>query len=297
MTPTLILLAFGGWGAACAVPVGTPAPAYRYNPALRIATPVYQPAPAFIPAPAPVAIPAPPPLDADAVRRLVADAVERRFRIEAEAAKLRAGDACVGSCVCSKCEDACPCRAGSGRCGDGCACVVEVGQLPTGVDWDKISPKDSYSDEKGASTRREVIRKIEAAGDPSLTDDSAKPHLTVIGDEAFRKKVLADLGSTPGAGLALLQAYDPGAEILKGRGLTPGVWLQKRDGTRLGTSPITAEGYSPAALAGLVAWADPLYKPAPPPAPKPGPASPGEIPAAWLVAGGLGLLLLMRKGR
>jgi hypothetical protein len=296
MTLTLILLTFGGWGAACAVPVGTPrvsSPGRHYHVPAVTYSYVQTPPPVTLGTSMQTVVAS----DEDAIKRIVVEMVERRFRIEQEKAKLRAGDACVGSCVCSKCEDACPCRAGSGRCGDGCACVVEVGQLPTGVDWDKISPKDSYSDDKGPSTRKDVIRKIEAAGDPSLTDDSAKPHLTVIGDEAFRKKVLADLGSTPGAGLALLQAYDPGAEILKGRGLTPGVWLQKRDGTRLGTSPITAEGYSPAALAGLVAWADPLYKPAPPPAPKPGPASPGEIPAAWLVAGGLGLLLLMRKGR
>jgi len=139
-----------------------------------------------------------------------------------------------------------------------------------------------------------------------IPDDSRKLRLTVIGSEAERKPVLADLAAAPAlAGIReqlVIQDYPPGHWALKCGFRTDGhptIYLQSPDGKVL--SRQDAYG-GPEQLAGAIRKARPDYKPdADPNLSKPTPLVPGVNfgsvpPMAWLAGlAGISFLALNRR--
>lgn len=161
---------------------------------------------------------------------------------------------------------------------------------------------------------KEVSRAEALAAVGGLGDDSGKLRLTIVGDAAMRKRVLADLAGHDGLkslrDRVLVQDYPPAHWAVAGVGIAPGITLQGAP-DRDGKAPVLfriREYGGPEMLAGAIRKADPSYRPERDPDPaKPTPAEPGinpsttidlsKVPPTHWALGGLilSLLVLRRK--
>lgn len=248
-----LLVAPNGWGPSGCAAVAVPS----FPPA---SFPVFSPV-IHLP-PAPVVTPAPPQETFDqALERVLARRAARKAK----------------GCACDPCE-----------CPEPCPCAQRarppVGDLPTGVDWPRIG--SGYSHKGRCCSRAEAVAAV-------LADDSAKPFLVIVGDEATRKRVLADLEQsplvTPSRAFVRVQAYDPGHWVPAARGYKPGLHLVKADGSRL-AAPVSAYD-GPEALAKLLKRADPNA----PPEPVPPPGGKRPCWALWACAALLLYILLFTR--
>lgn len=159
--------------------------------------------------------------------------------------------------------------------------VTPAEDVPAGViEW-TAPPRERYTLCGAWCSEAEALRAI--VGD-SLTDDSARNHVTVIGAEAGRKAVLADLASSPALAPWLaksrVQAYDPTAWEL-------GCGFQAKDATKPTVYVQTADGrvllrasYAGAkTLAQGLRRSDPSYQPSADPDGSPPPVKPSLTPS------------------
>jgi hypothetical protein len=189
-----------------------------------------------------------------------------------------------------------------------CAWCQEAPEDPVrlnfGLNPDKLlhDGEERYSVNGRPVTRDRVREALEAGG---LEDDSKKLRLTLIGPEADRKQVLADLEAHPSLrplrpGL-LVQAYPPDHWAVKDAGFLttgkPTIYVQAPSGKVLHRQ----DGYrGPEKMAEAIRKADPNYNPArdpdlnrqvTPPVPD---IDLSKLPRwAWTLAGGAGVLLLL----
>ena len=227
-----------------------------------------------------------------------------------------AGKPCPSGC-CS--GDSCPCQDGK-RCSEsGCPCLFSpVSKEPNfGVFTDQIKPG------RVTLNGREITRSdaFEAIEGKNLPDFTGKQRVTVIGSQADRQRVLADLARTPEAAKVVLKDYAPDHWAVAQSGFkttgSPTIYVQAADGKVLHRQDDYKGGV--AGVVKALRRADPAYdpskdpdlrvdpvKPAPiTPAPVPAPVAPdasidlASSPSVW-AAGGLaavaGFLLLRKKG-
>jgi hypothetical protein len=137
-----------------------------------------------------------------------------------------------------------------------------ISETNFGITSDKVSSDCCY-----CLNGKKVNRSDAFAALDKLTDDSSKLRLTIVGDDAFRKKVKDDLAAHPALAewrdKLLVQDYAPKHWAVDGVGFAPGITLQ---------SPAVADGKapvlfrmtaytSPETLAGAIRKADPNYQP------------------------------------
>jgi hypothetical protein len=170
--------------------------------------------------------------------------------------------------------------------------------FPGGVVSERIPPGETYDCGGHACSRQEAFQRLES----SLADDRDKAFLTVVGDEGLRKKVLADIDTSPllapWKNKVHVNAYDPSHWNVNASGLAQGVSYQL---------PPDAEGKSkvqfrlraytgPEALATALRKADPNYRPDADPDPlKPKPAptpTPDLTPAVGITPNQVGYGIL-----
>lgn len=183
------------------------------------------------------------------------------------------------SCVCSPactcgCNDGLPCRCGNppptpatpadaadadlearGKGKQNFGVVEsELGKCPTGRPCYKLNGQ--------YVTREQAVAAVEGK---DLPNDRDKLRLTIIGSEADRKRVLADLDRPELAALKALyvvQAYPPDHWAVKEAGFvcegSPVVYLQRPDGTVLHKQ---TDARGPEQLAQAIRRADPAYDP------------------------------------
>jgi hypothetical protein len=201
---------------------------------------------------------------------------------------------CGRACDCyrqGKCSPACPC--GRKETYEGCQ-VDSDGTLNFGVDHREPSGTTSYSLSGRPATREQVLAAL--AGGGQVPDDRALWCLTVIGPEAARKQVLADLDGAPELagwkGRLKVKAYAPDHWAVSRCGFkcdgNPTVYLQAPDGRVLHRQDDYAGGAP--ALARALRQADPNYKPGADPdrrqTPSVLPAGvPWSVPVALVLAG------------
>ena len=169
--------------------------------------------------------------------------------------------------------------------------------FPGGVSPERVPQQLSYAVNGINVAKAGVYRCLlgEAAGG-ALTDDRAKMFLTVVGDEAMRKKVLGNLASDPSLRSKLhINAFAPDSWQVQQVGFPSGVTLQGPPDAA-GRSPVIwrfREAPNAVALAEAIRKADPNYQPnadpdpakpapAPTPTPAPGPVNPAPAPAPKL---------------
>lgn len=230
-----------------------------------------------------------------------------------------AGCGCNGACC--ACGEDCGCKLGRGRCCASCDCLV-AGKLPpgvrilgsawrtAGVEADKIEGGPRYLRRGREISRPDALKLVEGK---QLPDDGGKNHLTVIGPEAERKRVLDDLDAAPElAGLKArlkVQAYPPDhwavskGHVTSGR---PTIYVQAPDRSVLHRQ----DDYDgPGPLAEAIRKADPDYRPEADPdlrRPQPSPAVPPALSGLWeraknvppaaVVLAALAALVLWPKG-
>ncbi len=211
---------------------------------------------------------------------------------------------CLGRCRCEPCK---------------CEKFRGVQQLPTGVEWDKLGQGASYRINGRPASKLEVFDILEK----SVPDDTRRPHLTVIGSDAERKKVTDDWSKDPALAefrdKVRVQSIPPTHWWISAYGFKsdghPTIYYQQPDGTVLHRQDDYAGAQQ---LAEALRKADPNYdpnkdpdrrkpdpKPEPvkpdQPTPAPSPAGGGSIdlskvpPAVWVIAGVAALFLLTRK--
>ena len=142
-----------------------------------------------------------------------------------------------------------------------------------GVDSARLSGERSYSLSGVPCSKTEALDAL------TLTDDSGRWHLSVVGDAALCSRVKADTQAIPAAVRARLhvQCYAPSSWQAAQFGLPAGVTLRRpavnRVGGQVGT--VAAESYSPTALAAMLAEkGGPSYV-----EPQTGPENPNRPPA------------------
>lgn len=226
---------------------------------------------------------------------------------------------CSEQCTCG-CNKGKPCTCGNGPAakpaaqagqekravedGRGDAFPVDPdGTWNFGLDRKKIDGRTKYRFGDQEISRQEAMRLIEEG----IPDDANKLRVTVIGPDADRKRVVADLDGPAFAQLKSLytvQSYDPSNPMIQGLGFVtsgrPTVYVQKPDGTVMHRQD---EYDGPAKLITAIRRADPNYNPAndpdltkPPPKPDGGGGAPFSLDRvpAWAVAAlALGVLLLI----
>jgi len=131
-----------------------------------------------------------------------------------------------------------------------------------GVDLAKINGTSTYS-KSGVPIGRDAAF---AALEEGLTDDSADKHLTVVGDQAFRDRVAADVGGLPDATHLRFQSYPPDHWRVKQSKLKPGVTIHAASdsGHAAILWTVSADAYTAKKLAAAVSG-----EPDAPDAPKP----------------------------
>lgn len=146
--------------------------------------------------------------------------------------------------------------------------LVSADPFPGGVLAEKLAA------EKRWWLTGERCEKADVVAALSLTDDSARWHLTAVGEPNFLRKFTDDLAALPAEARAKLhvQRYSPDAWQVAQFKLGPGLTLRRpavgRVGADVGTVPVA--DYSPASLAGLLALpGGPTAQPTPAPSPKP----------------------------
>jgi hypothetical protein len=158
---------------------------------------------------------------------------------------------------------------------------------------------------------QEVSRAEALAAVGNLADDSARLRLTIVGDDAMRQRVLAELAAHAGLNALrdrlLVQDYPPDHWAVTGVGFAPGITLQPAAGPD-GKAPVLfrmREYSGPDALQGAIRKADPNYQPERDPDPTRSPATPAaptanpsisidwtKVPPAYWALGGMILFLL-----
>jgi hypothetical protein len=216
-----------------------------------------------------------------------------KFQLQAAAPAKAQGCGCRPECDCGP---GCDCL-GGGRCLHECLpnYGVNVRELVRQADG------DAYLLNGRPASRASAFLAL-AGG--QLADDAHKLRLTVIGPDAERKQVLADLAAAPALAewrdKLLVQGYEPTHWATAQCGFKtdgkPTIYLQAPDGKVLHRQDDYRGGAE--ALAGAIRKADPDYKPEKDADRRKAPALPalpGWLPgwAPW-AAGGLALLLLLR---
>jgi hypothetical protein len=165
----------------------------------------------------------------------------------------------------------------------------EEDKLPTGVDCSKLGKVPRFSINGREVTEGTARRAIEA-----LADDSAKPHLTVIGDEMSRRSLRVALEREAWlAPLVRIQDYPPDHwSVARHRASGTTVYLQRPDGGVM----VRAAGITEASLADLIARLKQALSPPPKQPGKPdgggGPPPPkGGYP--WRLAAGAAAALIL----
>lgn len=168
--------------------------------------------------------------------------------------KLHAGCGCQPQC---ECDPQCGCVSGATPCQNGCF-------QNFGVDQTKLGGPEAYKINGKPVTKAQAEQAIKGGQVP---DDAHKLRLTVIGPEAERKQVLADLAALPALAewkdKLLVQAYPPDHWAVAQAGFVtsgkPTVYLQAPDGKVLHRQDDYQDGA--AGLAKALRKADPDYKP------------------------------------
>lgn len=184
--------------------------------------------------------------------------------------------------------------------------------FPGGVDPQKVQGGPAYQINGRAASRDEVYRRLGPAGN-GLVDDRGKWFLTAVLPEGERKKLLADLESSPHLqpwrAKLHVNAYAPDDWHVAQAGLAGGVTYQPPPNEQgRATVAFRLRAYAgPEVLAQALREADKSYapdndpdptKPKPQPSPTPGPADEGtrlEVPDEAVDAG-LGLVALLNLG-
>lgn len=151
---------------------------------------------------------------------------------------------------------------------------VVGGDVPTGVIPEKVHRESKYWTPYHGEITRAAVYGLLATAD-GITDDSAKWHFAIVGDDAFFAKVQADIKALGVADKLLVQCYKPDNWAVDFFKLSRGITLRRpspgRESETVGT--LTVENYSPDKLAELLqAEGGPLPKPKPIPLPMPSPA-------------------------
>lgn len=175
-----------------------------------------------------------------------------------------------------------------------------------GVDADKLGKRTRILRGDKEITRTEALRLLGDADDKQVPDDRAHMRLTVIGPEAERKQVVAEVGHHPALagykGKLVVNDYPPDHWAVAQAGFKvdgrPTVYLQSPDGTVLHRQD-TYQG--PEHLAQAIRKADPSYDPSKDPDAT-RPAIPGlpdlsKLPPWVWIAGAVGLYMLMKKDK
>lgn len=175
-----------------------------------------------------------------------------------------------------------------------------------GIDLTHLASEPTYAINGRRVPAREAFQAIAAGG--SLSDDTHKPRLTVIGSDAQCRAVLDNLGSLKDG--LLVQCYPPGHWATAVFNLDK---LEKQpDLAVFLETPPNAQGRAkvlycqlgdadPERLREAVRQADPNYRPQPTPKPEPEPRPAGKpllesVPAGvWMLLVALVLVLTRRK--
>jgi hypothetical protein len=209
---------------------------------------------------------------------------------------------CSPACACG-CNSGLPCRCGNPPVSPPPAAAPESAKPRVenfGVDVSKLGKGPRYIHNGREVTRGQALEAIEG----KLPDDAQLPRLTVIGPEAERKAVLADIAShaalAPYKGRFVVQGYDPSHWAVQGfvTGGKPTIYVQRPDGKVLHRQD---DYRGPEALAAALRKVDPSYDPAKDPdatRPKGLPFDAKDVPLwAWLAGAGAVLLILSRKDK
>jgi hypothetical protein len=260
-------------------------------------------------------------------------------------AKAQAFDAlpCDGGCICG---DKCKCKPGEcpakcpvqrqafGQCQGG-SCEPQPAGRPVyetehyvwrpnaegvwqwhenyGVDLSKLAGSPKYSFRGVPIDERQVQSLFGAPRGGPLADDSDRWHLTCVGDDGFRAKVLADVAKLPADVKAklLVKDYGVGEWPVAHYKLPLGVSLRKPSAARVSADvgAVAAAAYNSAELekllqtrGGPMPAVEPMPKPDEPAQPQPAPPAPaplklpplGEI-LPWILAAVVAWFALRRK--
>lgn len=217
---------------------------------------------------------------------------------------LAAADEPKKTCDCSE-RCTCGCNAG-----EPCRCARPGKPAPAapvedkpifGVDAAKLKDRPARILRGGKEITREQA--FQLLGDKEVPDDRSLLRVTVIGPDAERGQVVADLAGHPALasykGRLLVQDYAPDHWSVARAGFKtdghPTVYVQAPDGTVLHRQD-TYQG--PAQLAEAIRKADPSYDPSKDPdATKPAIGLPdlSKIPTWVWVAGAVGLYMFLQK--
>jgi hypothetical protein len=176
-----------------------------------------------------------------------------------------------------------------------------------GIELEKMNPpppgKEAFRVQGNGSQRfvESVLSVRKGVVEADQTDDSKRPHLTIIGAQADRRAILKDM--EPGGPLAwvrgefLVQDYDPDDWAVTSVGLPatgkPEIVVQAHtDGSGLGKVVLKRDRYEgPEKLAESLRKCNPSYNP------DAGPdGTPGTNNDLWWIAGGvLGLILILGR--
>ena len=189
------------------------------------------------------------------------------------------------------CEDRCRCPHGKPCC-DECRCVLAEENY--GLDRSKISRRERCS-VNGREVTKEAALAVVGDREPSLPNDTDKPWLLDVGDEAAGRKLDADLGAaaelSPYRTSFRRQSYRPDDLMVRDRDgrlmYAPGVYAGNAAGR---PARLLAAYTTPAELAGALRKLPPDFDPKniPPVGPTPEPApAPADDPAPWAVGGTL----------
>lgn len=170
-------------------------------------------------------------------------------------------------CLCP--HDACECQ----NCPQDCPQAQPNGPRPLaqdpcpgGVRRDLFEQGNRYYCNSRACSRSEAFQRLSEA---SLVDDTGKAFLTIVGDEAMRKQVLADIDSSSALrefkGKLHVNAYAPDDWHVKQIGLQPGITYQtalKDQEHNVVPVEFRFRAYAgDAALAEAIRKVDPKYQP------------------------------------
>ena len=200
-------------------------------------------------------------------------------------------------CGCPACGESCRCR--HGDCGPDCSCgtfesaAVDLLKNP-GVMADQLhAGKESYKINGREVPKRHAMQAIAAGG---LTDDSAKPHLTLIGTDAETAAAVAKLDADARAA-CLVQCYPPDHWAVQPgfqTGGHPEVYLQDHSGKVLWHAKNLNDIDG---LAGAIRKADPRYNPGADPGPGKGGGFKIDLSGVplqtWLLAAAAGAVVFL----
>jgi hypothetical protein len=171
--------------------------------------------------------------------------------------------------------EGCPCCGEDCQCGvkpcgkPSCRCVLSAGTVEAdgtpnfGLDLSQMPAPGKHILNGQEVTKEEMMQAI---GKPQLPDDAEQMCVTVIGPDASRKQVMADLDThpalSPWKGKVKVHGYDPSHWAVAQAGFlttgSPTIYCQAADGQVLHRQD---EYRGPEALAEALRRADPSYQP------------------------------------